>query len=113
VPLDDFELPRLDMLKADVEGMELSVLKGAKATLERCRPVLYLECDRKDRAPDLINHLFELGYNCHWHRPPMFNPQNFFGNSVNPFGQVASFNILATHPDKKIVIQGMPPVEKP
>lgn len=113
VPLDDFELPRLDMLKADVEGMELSVLKGGTATLERCRPVLYVECDRKDRAPDLINHLFQLGYISYWHRPPLFNPQNYFGNAVNPFGQVASFNILAIHPVKRIVIQGLPLVEKP
>lgn len=111
--LDDLELTRLDMLKADVEGMELSVLKGGKNTIEACRPVLYLECDRKDRAADLINYLFDLNYVCHWHRPPMFNPNNFFENPVNPFGNVASFNILAVHPDRKIVIQGMPLVERP
>lgn len=86
--LDDIELTRLDMLKADVEGMELSVLKGAAETLNRFKPVLYLECDRKDRSADLIDHVFSLGYSAYWHCPPMFNPNNHFGSTVNPFGMV-------------------------
>jgi hypothetical protein len=37
-------IPRLDLLKADVEGAELLVLRGASATLARHRPMLVLEC---------------------------------------------------------------------
>ena len=43
VAIDDFELPRLDLLKIDVERMELEVLAGATRTLDRCRPVLIVE----------------------------------------------------------------------
>lgn len=43
--LDDFsaELPRLDFLKIDAEGAELLILQGARACLERFRPVVSFE----------------------------------------------------------------------
>lgn len=43
VTLDSLELKDLDFLKVDVEGHELQVLDGAKATLLRCRPRLLIE----------------------------------------------------------------------
>jgi FkbM family methyltransferase len=36
-------LTRLDLVKIDTEGFEPQVLEGARATLERFRPVIYLE----------------------------------------------------------------------
>jgi len=44
VPLDRFNLQRVDWLKIDVEGAEEKVLQGALLTLERCRPVVIVEC---------------------------------------------------------------------
>jgi FkbM family methyltransferase len=38
-------LDRLDLVKADIEGAELTMLKGASRTLETLRPALYLELD--------------------------------------------------------------------
>lgn len=43
VPLDAWALPELDLLKIDVEGFELPVLRGALDTLRRCRPVVVME----------------------------------------------------------------------
>ena len=34
---------RIDLLKIDVEGFELEVLRGAQRTIERCKPVIYCE----------------------------------------------------------------------
>lgn len=51
VRLDDFvaerALKRLDLLKCDIEGGELAMLKGGLDTLRRFRPVLFLELLRK------------------------------------------------------------------
>jgi FkbM family methyltransferase len=43
ISVDSLRLPRLDMMKIDVEGMELEVLDGAQDTIEECRPVIYAE----------------------------------------------------------------------
>jgi len=43
VMLDDLDIPRCDVVKLDTEGAELHVLQGMRATLKRCRPVLWVE----------------------------------------------------------------------
>ena len=111
VRLDDHDIPRCRLLKVDVEGMELEVLQGAAEMIARCRPILYVENDRKEKSPELIRYIASLGYEMYWHRPPLFNPNNFFGNKENVFGDVASRNMLCVHPGGKIL--GLPPVEVP
>lgn len=96
--LDDvYAYERLDVLKADVEGMELEVLQGSEALLERHRPMLYLENDQRDRSAALIRHLQERDYRVWWHTPPLYNPNNWFKNPENVFGGLASINVLAIH----------------
>lgn len=41
--LDEFELTEVDLIKVDVEGWEFEVLKGARETIKRNRPVLMIE----------------------------------------------------------------------
>lgn len=41
--LDDYHLTDVRLIKIDVEGWELEVLKGAEDTLNRCRPKILLE----------------------------------------------------------------------
>ena len=43
--LDSFELPRVDVIKADIQGSELEFFKGGEATLRRHRPVLIYEME--------------------------------------------------------------------
>lgn len=59
--LDDLDLPRADLIKIDVEGMELDVLRGADKYLRECRPILFFEClVHRDSILEYL--LFELGY---------------------------------------------------
>ena len=45
--LQDNPLPRIDVIKLDVEGAELRVLRGAISTLERYRPYILFEVSEK------------------------------------------------------------------
>ncbi|WP_299933158.1 FkbM family methyltransferase [uncultured Pelagimonas sp.] len=40
-----FEEEQFDLIKIDVEGMEMEVLTGLEATVERCKPLLFIEVD--------------------------------------------------------------------
>ena len=48
VHLDAFRFPRLDLLKIDVEGMELEVLAGAAQCIADRRPILLVEVLKTD-----------------------------------------------------------------
>lgn len=50
VAIDGLDLERVDFFKVDVEGMELEVLAGAQATIERCRPIVMVEVIKSDEA---------------------------------------------------------------
>jgi len=92
--LDDLPLNQCRLIKVDVEGMELDVLRGAVSFIRRLRPILYVENDREENAPQLIRFIESLGYELFWHRPPLYNPDNFFENPQNVFGAILSHNML-------------------
>lgn len=60
--IDLLALPRLDLIKIDVEGMELQVLEGARDTIARCRPIIVVEQLKVDHDA-LIGVLSGHGYN--------------------------------------------------
>lgn len=61
LPLDDYRLERLDLMKIDVQSMEIEVLKGARETLARCRPILFVEWIG-NQVTELEGTLDRLGY---------------------------------------------------
>lgn len=63
--LDDLELGDVGFIKIDVEGHESKVLRGAAATLSRCRPNLFLENEYAhvgSRAEEVFSLLRDLDY---------------------------------------------------
>jgi FkbM family methyltransferase len=113
VTLDGLALPRCDLIKIDVEGMERAVLAGAVNLIARFKPYLYVENDRPEQSADLIRFIDGLGYVMYWHLPPLFNPQNFFGNPFNAFGGIVSLNMLCAHRSLSLNVEGGQPVEVP
>jgi FkbM family methyltransferase len=46
--LDEFNLPRVDFIKIDVEGMELEALEGAKRSITQSHPIMLIEKIKTD-----------------------------------------------------------------
>jgi FkbM family methyltransferase len=113
VPLDSLNLTRCDLLKIDVEGMEINVLRGAAETIRKLRPVIYLENDRPQNSAALISELLALGYQLYWHLPTYYSHDNYYANPENPFGNTVSVNMLGIHSAFKSDIKGLRKVEGP
>ncbi|MBD1920405.1 FkbM family methyltransferase [Microcoleus sp. FACHB-831] len=70
--LDDFikshQIPKVDVIKLDIEGAELAALRGAKETITRFRPIILIEvneetCQAAGYPPRaLLDYLSEIGY---------------------------------------------------
>lgn len=85
--VDHYHMPRLDLLKLDLEGHELRALVGATETIARCRPVLLVEVgphlDRYGDSPDALRAwLHAAGYRVE-RVPPMPLPDGLMDESYD------------------------------
>ncbi|MDO9707772.1 FkbM family methyltransferase [Paracraurococcus lichenis] len=67
--LDGFGLKDLTAVKLDAEGAEYEVLRGARETLLRCRPILSIEIEERHREGStwaVPAYLDALGYEAFW-----------------------------------------------
>jgi FkbM family methyltransferase len=71
-------LPRLDYIKIDVEGAEMDCLRGAEATVARCRPLISLEYGRSSYSVygEQATTLYD------WARQHRYLVSDLFGNLV-------------------------------
>ncbi len=100
--LDNLSLGQVDLLKIDVEGFELQVLKGAAATIEESRPPIIFECGCDeggihDRRA-LFDHFESIDYAVHSFVDFLYNKgplsfDEFRKCGVWPF---RAFNFVAT-----------------
>ncbi len=113
VPLDNFALKRCDFIKIDVEGMEEDVIRGAAGIIGRFNPIMYVENDRPEKSDSLIRYINSIGYSMFWHRPLLFNPNNFLGHQENVFGTIVSINMICLPPGSNPEMRGFEPVQVP
>jgi FkbM family methyltransferase len=112
VRLDDvYDRDTLKLIKIDVEGMELEVLKGASRLLTEMRPVLYIENEFADKSPALVRHVWEAGYVAWWHIAACYNPGNVRGRTDNIFGTASCVNMLCIPKERAGEINGLDKIE--
>jgi FkbM family methyltransferase len=110
VALDALELEACDLIKVDVDGKELDVLRSGEMQIERHRPVLYFENDVQEASPELLAYTMDtLGYDLYWHPAPIFEEHNFFGNPVNHWApqNIVSLMVLGVPKERKKDISGL------
>ena len=72
-------LPTCKLIKIDVEGMEMEVIKGAESTIKKSMPYLYYEDNTPDNPNKELHHYVKsLGYRLYWHFAHYFRPDKLF-----------------------------------
>lgn len=99
--------PPVEVLKIDVEGMELDVLRGAEELLSKRHPLVMVELDRQQLRRQasslgvLLTVLDELGYRLFENRLERNRPDDEF--DLQPTGRGSGrtdlFDVLAVHVD--------------
>jgi len=111
VKLDNFlRVPKLKLIKIDVEGMESDVLAGATRAIQQHKPIIYLENDRVEKSKQLIELIWSLKYRAYWHFAPLFNPSNFYACQENLFPNLYSINMLCVHKSSALDTSRFPEV---
>lgn len=96
-PLDSSNMPRVNFMKVDVEGMELQLLQGAEHTIRRDLPILFLEVNTLQGSYEFLHWANEHGYAAFGINVPAFNPYNYSGQTVNIFGSAREVALLLIH----------------
>jgi FkbM family methyltransferase len=97
--LDSYGIQDISLIKIDVEGHELEVVKGAQATLLRERPVLLIESESRHRKGcpqslfDLMNNLNYQGF--FFVKDEMRSIREFDLDEHQQFNNLESRNALA------------------
>lgn len=107
ITVDSLDLPACHLLKIDVEGMEVEVIRGAEGAIDSYRPIIYTENDRQERSQELLTLIERLDYVAYWHLAPLFNPANYAGDPENIFPHVVSCNILCLPREAKLTVDGL------
>lgn len=95
VRLDDELDPALnvDLVKIDVEGHEMAVLRGGAETLRRCRPAILIEIEQRHLSmpiDDVFRQIEELGYHLFYITESELRPIAQFDVERDQMSMVAS-----------------------
>ena len=85
--LDNFTFSnRISFIKIDVEGHEMSVIKGAENTIKQYKPTLLVEIEEKhskQKVLDSINYINSLGYESFFYDNELKSTNNL--NNLNMY----------------------------
>jgi hypothetical protein len=93
--IDELKLQRLDCLKVGPASDTIDVLTGAKETVWRLRPSLFLTVADEEALNRVKDRVREFGYRCWRMETPLFNVHNFNRRDADIFGGRTALALLA------------------
>ena len=107
-PLDSMVSGRVDLLKVDVEGMEMSVLAGSRELIRRWKPLIFIEIANRN-TPALMDWLKrrELSGRAHLHRQgPRQLPARARGSRLMRFFVTGTAGFIGFHLARRLLDDG-------
>ena len=105
--IQDAGVDRVDFIKIDVDGNELAVLRGSRATINRFKPRImvelapYVHSDNPKLFDDLLSELISAGYRFYDMNNGRLLPQNF-EELKQAIPEKGGLNVLAAPDPEKI-----------
>jgi precorrin-6B methylase 2 len=93
--IDDLQLERLDWIKIQTERTAKAILDGARETLWRLRPKIFVGVRDHASAVAMANILREFGYRCWCVEMPLFNSANFARYERDIFNGLTATGLFA------------------
>ena len=85
-PLDILGLPKVDLVKIDVEGQELKVLVGMRNILITYKPDMLIEMQDETTYNETFDFLKSCNYNAYWFPVSTYSKNNQKNNTDDVFG---------------------------
>ncbi|APH59874.1 FkbM family methyltransferase [Granulibacter bethesdensis] len=85
-----------DLIKFDIEGSELAILKSDEDFIKNTQSVLWIECNENQKSLDLAEFLLSCGLNVTYFAFPSHNPENAHGRQDCIFPWSYEAGLLAT-----------------
>ena len=85
-PLDILGLPKVDLVKIDVEGQELKVLVGMRNILHTHKPDMLIEMQDETTYAETYDFLKSCNYSMYWFPVSTYNKNNQKNNTDDIFG---------------------------
>lgn len=96
--LDGLELDRVNFIKLDLEGAELSALRGSIQTLEKHRPIVFTEVNCVEESAGVFQFMKDQGFYCYGVNSIAFNINNFAASTSDMFSGASENGFLLFMP---------------
>jgi FkbM family methyltransferase len=97
--LDEFNFKKINFIKADIEGMEDSFLRGAENLIKLNSPRIFVEVNSLHAGQKVIEWCNNNNYQAHGVITDAFNPDNVKGSPANIYGHARECGLLLIHTD--------------
>ena len=98
--VDQLGISACDLIKIDVEDMEIDVLKGARELLRAARPIVFAECNSLEYGWPVAAFLKDEEYRTYLLSAPSYNAHNFLQNKDNFLGDSLEMGLVLVPAEK-------------
>jgi FkbM family methyltransferase len=102
--LDAFSLKACDLIRIDAESIESAVISGMRQTVERLRPIIYLECNSIAVGAESLRSAAYKDYEMFFVRTAAYNSNNYRHNQENFLGWAMESGLLLAPRERRHLI---------